>query len=139
MKVIDLGGWRFFVGDDRSFDRDKTGKWMYFFKGPEGRKFTEERCREAVEQGIVAEAKCTDSQVEGTSCFYLNIDDKERHKRILQYFLDHNMIRRTKTGKLYNISFKLDNQTRAGEYGADYKGELKLEDFLDLNTGRWLV
>lgn len=91
-----------------------------------------------MEQEIVWEAKCSDSY-DGVACFYLNIDDIERHKRILQYFLDHDMIRRTKTGRLYNISFKLDNQTMAGAYGDDFKAELKLENLMDLNTGKWLV
>lgn len=32
-----------------------------------------------------------------------------------------------------------DNQTRAGMYGDDFIGEIKLEQFLNLNTGEWLV
>lgn len=138
MEVLDFCGWRFFVGDDSGFVTEKVGKWMYFFQGQEGREFTEARCREAVEQEIVWEAKCSDNY-DGVACFYLNIDDIERHKRILQYFLDHDMIRRTKTGRLYNISFKLDEQTKAGAYGDDFKSELKLENLMDLNTGKWLV
>ena len=138
MKILDLGGWRFFIGDDSGFVKEKVGKWMYFFRDEEGRQFTEQCCREAVEQEIVWEAKCSEGN-EGVACFYLNIDDVERHKQILQYFLDHDMIRRTKTGKLYNISFKLDDQTRVGAYGDDFRAELKLGDLLDLNTGKWLV
>ena len=111
---------------------------MYFFKGQGGREFTEERCREVVEQGIVWEAKCTNN-VEGVACFYLNIDDIERHKKILRYFIDHDMIQRTKTGKLHNISFKLDNQTMASEYGNTFKAELRLDRLMDLYTGKWLV
>ena len=49
------------------------------------------------------------------------------------------MIRRTKSGKLFNISFKLDDQTRAGAYGDDFKAELKLESLMDLKTGEWLI
>ena len=138
MKVLDSYGWRFFIGDDSEFEEEKVGKWMYFFKGQGGREFTEERCRAVVEQGIVWEAKCTNS-VEGVACFYLNIDDIERHKKILQYFIDHDMIQRTKTGKLHNISFKLDNQTMAGEYGNTFKAELRLDRLMDLYTGKWLV
>ena len=48
------------------------------------------------------------------------------------------MIAKTKTGKLYNISFKLDRQTLAGEYGENYNGTIKLEQFLNLQTGEWL-
>ncbi len=139
MEIVDMGGWRFFIEDDSHFVKEKVGKWMYFFRGPEGREFTEKCCRETVEQGIVGESKCSDSQVEGVACFYLNIDDNEGHKKIIQYFIDHDMIRRTKAGKLYNISFKLDDQTRAGDYGNDFKAELKLDELMDLNTGKWLI
>ncbi len=31
-----------------------------------------------------------------------------------------------------------DDQTRAGEYGEGYNGNIKLEQFLDLHTGKWL-
>ena len=52
--------------------------------------------------------------------------------------LNNNLIRRTKDGRLYNLSFKLNVQTRSGEYGKDFKAELKLSDLIDLNTGEWL-
>lgn len=38
---------------------------------------------------------------------------------------------------LYNISFKLDDQTRAGEYGEMFQIEIKWEQFLGLYTGEW--
>ncbi len=138
MEILNLGGWRFYVGNESYFSKEKVGKWMYFFRGEEGRKFTEDCCRETVEKGIVQESKLSDNN-EGVACFYLNIDDIEGHKRIIQYFLDHEMIRRTKTGKLYNISFKLDNQTDAGAYGNDFKAELKLDNLINLNTGEWII
>ena len=53
--------------------------------------------------------------------------------------MDNNLIRKTKAGKLYNISFKYDNQTRAGEYGTAFTGEIKLEHFVDLQTGKFIV
>ena len=62
----------------------------------------------------------------------------ENHRRIIRYLIDKDLIRRTKTGKLYNVSFKLDNQTRNGEYGDNYDGTIKLADFIDLTTGEWL-
>ncbi len=137
MKELDLGGWRFYVGDDSRFIEGRTGKWMYFFNGTQDRDFIEERCREVVEQEIVWEAKHSNN-IEGVACFYLNIDDLERHKRIINYFFEHK-IPRTKTGRLYNISFKMDSQTRAGVYGDEYKAILKLADLMNLDTGEWLV
>ena len=40
---------------------------------------------------------------------------------------------------LYSISIKLDNQTRAGEYGDDFVAELKLADLMDLVSGEWKI
>lgn len=74
----------------------------------------------------------------GVICFYLNGDDIENHKRVIQFMMDNDLIRKTKTGRYYNNSFKFDDQTRAGEYGADFEGKIKLDEFIDLKTGRWI-
>lgn len=135
-KIIRQFGWVYYVSKDaENLDRHKCGKWMYFFDDKE---FVEKICKEAVKKGIVAESKHSDA-TEGVSCFYLNCDDMEAHKRNIQFFLDNNLIRKTKKGKLYNISFKLDDQTRAGEYGDEFQSEIKLEMFLQLETGAWKI
>lgn len=69
----------------------------------------------------------------------MNCDDTEGHKKILSYFIKNNMIQRTKTGRLYNISFKLDAQTRAGEYGNNFIAQIKLDKFINLDTGEWIL
>jgi len=133
MRIINLGPLVFYIEGKPQFDEHKVGKWMYFFKDKER---VAGLCKAAVEQGIVLEAKHGDAP-DGVSCFYLKCDDMESHKKVIQFFLDNDMIQKTKTGKLYNISFKLDDQTRAGEYGEMFKSEIKLEQFLDLYTGEW--
>lgn len=140
--------WVFYISDNVSLEPEKTGKWMYFFNGDADIDYISKLCSDAVEQGIVDKAKHTNPDTlglnphgtsdSGVCCFYLNYDDIEGHKRILTYFLENQMIKRTKAGKLYNISFKLDNQTKQGEYGSDFTGVLKLADFVDLNTGEWI-
>lgn len=132
---LSLGGWIFYLsGEVSRLDRHKCGKWMYFFNHKE---FAVQICEEAVANGICMEAKHTDA-IEGVCCFYLNCDDVEGHRRILSYFIKNGLIRKTKTGKLYNISFKLDDQTRAGEYGFGFHSEIKLEQFVNLNTGEFI-
>lgn len=37
-----------------------------------------------------------------------NDDDIDGHRRDIEFFLKNNLIRKTKKGKLYNISFKND-------------------------------
>ena len=47
----------------------------------------------------------------------------------------HDLVRRTRTGRLYDIGFKYDSQTLAGEYGSLFVPRIVLSDFLDLETG----
>ena len=137
MKRIEHGPWVFFVDESlktNKFDPQKVGKWMYFFSDSD---FAEKICSEAVSSKIVLESKHSNAN-EGVCCFYLEIDDVEAHKRILKYFLDNSLIKKTKSGKYYDISFKLDKQTLAGQYRKDFIAELKLSQFVNLETGQFL-
>lgn len=127
--------WVYYRNGSSELTRGKTGKWYYYFSDYQK---AEKLCKYAVENNIVKVAKHSNKK-EGMAFFYLSIDDVLRHKKVINFFLENNMIRRTKSGKLYNISFKLDEQTRAGEYGDDYKPELKLDELMDLETEEWLV
>ena len=112
---------------------------MYFF---EDQKFAMEICEKAIKENVCYECKCTDMELRGVErgfiCFYLSGDDIENHHRVIQFMIDNELIQKTKTGKFYNISFKFDDQTRAGEYGSDFKGVIRLAQFIDLNTGEWI-
>lgn len=102
------------------------------------RKFIEKVCKDAVGKDIVCEAKHSNAE-EGVACFYLNIKDIENHKKVIKYFIENNMIKKTKSGRYYNISFKLDEQTRAGQYGDDFVAEIRLDKFINLDTGEWII
>lgn len=142
-------GWIYFLVKNRGSKIDNVGKWMYFFddKEEDFEKNIEKLCLNAVKEGVIQECKYTHPDFmreistckTGVACFYLNCNDTEGHKRIIKYFIDNDLIRKTKTGKYYNISFKLDAQTDKGEYGDDFKATIKLEDFIDLYTGEWKV
>lgn len=96
--------------------------------------------------GVVAEAKYSNPETliaastkQGVCCFHLNGNDREGHKRILSYLLDNGLVRKAKSGKLYNISFKNDAETYAGKYkGSGFYGKIKLADFVDLETGEFI-
>ena len=148
MKRIENIGYIYYVADDAKFDNNKVGKWIYRFT-VDGVDFAEQKCKEAVEKGIVKEAKFTNPLTvefnphskDGSciACFYLHIDDMETHKKVINFFIENNMIRKTKTGRYYNNSFKLDTQTLNNEYGEDFVPVLKLEQLIDLNTGEWIA
>ena len=135
MKKVINSPWVFYLDGNPEFDDHKVGKWMYFFND---RKRVAGLCEKAIEEGIVLEAKHSDAE-EGVACFYLEFNDMKTHKKVIQFFLDNDMIQKTKSGKLHNISFKLDDQTRAGEYGNEFVSVIKLEHFLNLITGEWIV
>ena len=140
MKYLNFGGWHWYATDNaEKIDPEKGGKWMHFFSDEV---FARIACERAIEEGVCDSCKCTDTAATGTAtgviCFYLNADDIDGHKRAIEFMLQNNMIQKTKTGKLYNISFKLNSQTRAHEYGDDYKGKITLDRFVDLKTGEWI-
>lgn len=135
MKVVSNDAWIYYIGDNVEIDSEKDGKWMYFFND---KKFASKICEEAVERNIVSESKHRNAE-EGVACFYLNVDDIETHKKIISYFIEKNLIQRTKAGRFYNNSFKLDKQTFAGEYREQFHSEIKLDQFINLDTGEWIV
>ncbi len=139
--MIKDGGWIWFLsGKEDILKDDKCGKWMYFFKDQE---FAKQICQKAIDEKICYECKCTDMETqiesEGVICFYLNSDDIENHKRVIQFMKNNGLIQKTKSGKLYNISFKLDSQTRVGNYGSGFEGKIKLDQFLNLYTGEFII
>ena len=139
-KMANIGGWFWYKSDkDIKFEREKCGKWMFFFDDQD---FAKEMCLKAVTEDACAECKCTDMDIRkcdtGVTCFYNNGDNIEGHKKIINFMINNGLIRKTKTGKLYNISFKFDEHTRNGEYGSNFNGELKLSQFIDLETGEWI-
>ena len=134
MKKFYVGGWFYYLNDEDNLSDKKCGKWMYF---PNDLAFAEKICSRAVEENIVEQAKHSDNG--GVCCFYLNIDDTAGHKRVIEFFLKNQMIPKTKAGKYRNISFKLDEQTRAGEYDKDFSAKLKLSDLVDLATGNFKI
>ena len=53
--------------------------------------------------------------------------------------LDNGLVRKTKSGELYNISFEYDSETYSGKYkGNVFSGKIKLADFVDLETGEFI-
>jgi hypothetical protein len=134
MREIKQFGWVYYLADVVNLEKDKSGKWMYFFDDND---FISKLCKDAVSNNIVVESKHSDAE-NGVACFYLNYDDMDAHKRTIKYFLDNNLIRKTKAGKLYNISFKLNEQTREGVYGNAYNSEIKLSNFVNLINGEWI-
>lgn len=139
---VDNDYWSYYMDTDLvcELDERKCGKWTCFFTDIG---FAEHVCRKAVLEGAVVECKHTGSEVfgenkRGVICFYLNVDDEAAHRRVLEFMLENGLVRKTKAGRLYNIGFKLDEQTRAGEYGSEFNAKISLEDFVDLETGRFL-
>lgn len=136
-------GWDFYYSGSKPPVIPNCGKWMYFFE-PADSDFADKIVQEAVATGVCVEAKHTNAFMlfargSGVCCFYCNGADVTAMKSIISFFLEHNMIKHTKAGKLYDISFKFDDQTRSGEYGSSFSAKTKLSDFVDLSTGQFVV
>lgn len=140
--ALDDGFWHFVLNRDEAKDlgTDTCGKWMSYFDDFD---FAADICRKAVESGAVVECKCTSrlmlaTRGSGVICFYVNGDDTQGHHKVLSFMMEHGLIRRTKSGRLYDIGFKFDSQTRAGEYGEAFVPKMTLSDFVNLETGEFL-
>lgn len=136
LRKIETPVWIYYLEEERMHDLlpKETGKWMYFFNDKD---YAEKMCKLAVETGVVATAKCANSE-KGVTCFYLNASDIKGHKKVISFFIENHLIPKTKTGRFYNISFKYDTQTSAGLYGKEFASNIKLERFIDLETGKWI-
>lgn len=139
-KRVDIrkqSGWVYYLSSTVFLSDSKCGKWMYFFND---KAFVEEICYRAVNEQVVSVAKHSDCD-EGVACFYLNIDDLEAHKRVIEFFIYNRLIRKTKSGRYYNNSYKLDSETYRGQYSAfgNFTTEIKLDRFIDLKTGQWIM
>ena len=147
---------RFKQKKTKRMNQEKCGKWMYHYfydidfnnledvskKEDEINDFLYKICTGIIERGWCVSCKYrsirTNLEKSGVICFYTEIDNAEENKHIIQYMIDNDLIRKTKTGKYYNISFKLDSQTNVGEYGKNFKAKVKLSDYIDLETGQFI-
>lgn len=135
MKTLNLGGYIFYISDNRpNHNTEKIGKWMYFFNNKD---FISKICKKAIEENIVDTCKHTNDN-DGVACFYIEYDNLNAHRKVINFFLENNLIPKTKNGRYYDISFKTDEQTLNGEYGNDFKAKMKLHQFIDLKNGKWI-
>ncbi|MBQ8626119.1 MAG: hypothetical protein IJ419_08160 [Agathobacter sp.] len=142
---VNSPAWVFYLDADRESElANNCGKWMYFFDSSrESASFVERICEQIVKDGVAIEAKhssrdAVQIQGSGVCCFYCDGSNIEAHKKIIKFLLENNMIKRTKSGKLTNISFKYDEQTRNKQYGDEFKSKIQLSNFVNLTTGEWL-
>ncbi len=135
MKTLNLGGYIFYISDNwTNHNTNKIGKWMYFFNNKD---FISKICKKAIEENIVDTCKHTNDN-DGVACFYIEYDNLNAHRKVINFFLENNLIPKTKNGRYYDISFKTDEQTLNGEYGNDFKAKMKLHQFIDLKNGKWI-
>ena len=92
--MLRMGGWYWYLsGEKEKLEKHKCGKWMYFF---EDQSFAQQICEKAIAEHVCYECKCTDMEVQlvptGVICFYLNGDDIENHKRVIQFMMDNDLI-----------------------------------------------
>ena len=51
---------------------------------------------------------------DGVICFYVNSDDMERHRRVIQFMLDNNLIKKLRTGDCIISVLSLMNKLTQG-------------------------
>ncbi|MUV38772.1 hypothetical protein JNUCC1_02643 [Lentibacillus sp. JNUCC-1] len=147
-----LGGWCYYgvnTAQNPAFkDTDHVGKFMTFGKGDISND-TQEIILKAIKQGVTPLIKHTDPETQEVNSYakdaskddwviiWYSTDEDKHLKGLAKFLIDHGLVRKTKTGRYYNISFKYDTQTQKGEYGEQFKPPIALKDLMDLNTGEF--
>lgn len=130
MKIFQSDKWVYYSVDNFvAFDNDNFGKWMFFFDNVT---YAEQICRLAVQSGVCKRAKHA-NDAGGICGFYTNADDIATHETILRFMLSNNLIRKTKSGKYFDISFKYEEENPDNTA----RTPLKLSDFVDLESGQF--
>ncbi|MCV3743697.1 hypothetical protein OF377_02310 [Ureaplasma sp. ES3154-GEN] len=159
MKIFNYLNWKVFTDGKQQTQIDNNGKWMYFFKIGIDDEFVDKICERVIKENIVKNCKRTlydsNPNQRGVVCFFLPYDingSLEHHKKLLKFMIENNLIPKTKTKKLYDISFKLDSQTNAKQYTTTkiygnnlvtqenvqkFEPVLKLSNFVKLETGEF--
>ena len=124
-------GWNFFTGDKTNTLGATCGKWEDHFTDSS---FAHHVCREAIAQGAAAAAKMSDAG-KGVCCFYINGNDMEAHKRMLEFMLCKNMIRRRGDGAFFDTRF-IFNPFEKSSLQTECLSDIKLSQFVNLKRGR---
>lgn len=132
--------WRYYIDPKASSGLldDECGKWMVFFTEAEKAAAV---CEDAVASGSFAQAKHSSALSvalsrggRGVMCLYVNGGDAEGQKKACRFIVERGLVRKAKSGKLYDMPFKYDWQTRTNMYGKGFHAFLHLSDFVDLTT-----
>lgn len=137
IEIYDLASWTFVERDSAIQDFD--GFWQIYAS----KEFTEELIQylaDAISDGALESGRVdTSYQLDTTVCLLHCLStDRDMMKRVLRYMIDTNKVQKTKSGRLYNISYKFIAQSQAGLTGDKFVALIKLEDFVDLRTGEFL-
>ncbi|PAE70579.1 hypothetical protein [Bacillus licheniformis] len=126
-------------------ETDRIGKFTTHRKGDLSNE-VQELILKAIKQGVTPLVKHTNidtldlnprSKDGSWVIIWYSTDEEKALKRLAKFLIDHGFVKKTKSGRYYNISFKYDEQTRNGEYGEQFKPSISLKDLMDLNTGEF--
>ncbi len=141
---VDMG-WLWY-GANTFTESDKVGKFMTFGKGDISDEL-QGLILKAIKQGVTPLVKHTNPDTitfnprvndDSWVIVWYSSDDENCLKSLAKFLVDEGLVPKTKTGKLYNIAFKYDDQTLNDEYAEKFKSKISLQDLMNLNTGELL-
>ena len=119
MKITSTEKWVYYTADNYyGFDPKKVGKWMYFYYDVNQ---ADAFCRKAVDNCVTNRAKHSNAA-----------------SGICGFYVDNDLVRRTASGRLFDIAFKYEVADYFGDFGEATLPKLKLSDFVDLDSGEML-
>ena len=143
LKIKEDPAWVWYIGNKyESEGKYIEGKFMTFGQYPVPQR-TKDFIKKALDEEVICLVKHSqEGYIKPNSdpnqyviCWYCS-DGESDLRKLARFMVDNDLIQKTQSGKLYNIAFKYDRQTYSNEYGDDFKAQIKLADFIDLNTGK---
>ncbi|WP_060679612.1 hypothetical protein [Virgibacillus halodenitrificans] len=143
-----VGGWCYYginTAQNPAFkETDNVGKFMTFGKGDISNEM-QRIILKGIKQGVTPLIKHPDPAMQDFNPYskddwviiWYSTDEELSLKSLAKFLINNELVRKTKTGKYYNVPFKYDEQTRKGEYGKQFKPSITLKDLMDLNTGEF--
>ncbi len=137
--IIEKDNWIYYLSSSyKDLSGDNIGKWKYLFNNQE---FAQKLCESSVSNNICLESKCLNltkaKSSTGYVCLYLDSDDSEGHKKILNFMLVNELLPKNKKGIYLEQKFSYDKPF-IDEEKTQVKKEIKLSDFIDLKTGEFI-
>lgn len=94
-----------------------------------------EKLKELIGSGFIPLVKYPSTPKRSCVLCLYTTSDKNEMANLCKFMIDNGIIRKTSNGEYKNLSYKKEEQTKNDKYGDKFNADIKLSDFINLETG----